>query len=155
MVTKPTPPLKIDLGSNDTRPPGFLTVDQFPPADFIVDLRERWPWEDSTVECLRAHDIIEHLPDKIHTMNEAWRVLKPGGVFDIAVPCFPSEGSVQDPTHVSFWCRRSFLYFEKGNPARERFAGHYGVTAAFQTVSAKEFTNADGKRLEISLKAVK
>jgi len=126
------------------------------PADQIVDLRGPWPWPDSSIEAIRAFDILEHLPDKIHTMNEAWRVLKPGGRFDIEVPTTDGRGAFQDPTHVSYWNRNSFMYYEHGNPHLTRFRASYGVRCAFRVVSAAETAYPDKVvKLHIVLEAVK
>jgi ubiquinone/menaquinone biosynthesis C-methylase UbiE len=103
-----------------------------PPADVVTGLSGPWPWPDSSIEEIRAYDIIEHLPDKIHTMNEAWRVLKPGGLFDIEVPTTDGAGAWCDPTHVSYWNRSSFDYYTAGNACRERFDRYYGVVARFR-----------------------
>ena len=67
---------RLNLGCCDNHKSGFINVDICPPADVVCDLREVWPWGESSIEMIRAHDIIEHLPDKVHTMNEIWRVLK-------------------------------------------------------------------------------
>ena len=85
--------MKLDLGCCDSRLEGFLSVDIVPPADVLCDLNERWPWDESSVGDIRAHDIIEHLPDKIHTMNEAYRVLVPGGRLDIEIPTTDGPGA--------------------------------------------------------------
>ena len=130
-------PVKLNLGCADRAIEGFLSVDIVPPADVIVDLRDfMWPWDNSSVECVVAHDIFEHLPDKRHTMNELWRVLKPGGRADICVPTAPGVGAWQDQTHASVWTAGDFEYYEKGNYARERFRGseYYGVRADFRIV---------------------
>src|SRR5262245_56125586 len=122
--------MKLNLGCCDAPLAGFINVDLFPgPGIERVDLREPWPWPDSSVEYVRAWDIIEHLPDKIFTMNELWRVLIPGGMAEIVVPTTDGSGAWQDPTHVSFWNRRSFLYYEAGNHYRERYARYYGIQA--------------------------
>ena len=71
--------MKLNLGAADRAIPGYLSVDISPPADVIADLSRRWPWLDSSVDEVVAFDVIEHLPDRIHTMNELHRVLKPGG----------------------------------------------------------------------------
>jgi SAM-dependent methyltransferase len=130
-------------------------VDIAPPADQIADLRYAWPWADSSLDFILAHDIVEHLPDKIFTMNEAWRVLRPGGRIEIAVPTTEGPGAFQDPTHRSYWNRRSFLYFEAGNPHRERFAARYGVAASFRAVSEATEQTENGPYLTIVLEAVK
>ena len=147
--------LRLNLGCCDALLPGWVNVDLLPPADQIADLRETWPWVDSSVDLVRAHDIIEHLPDKIHTMNELWRVLCPGGRAEIVVPTTDGPGAWQDPTHVSFWNRRSFLYFESGNYYRDRFAGRNGVRAAFRIIGESLQQTTDGPKLTILLEAVK
>jgi len=147
--------MKINLGCHERHLTGYLNVDRVPPADLIVDLSELWPWADSTVDHLFAHDIIEHLPNKIRTMNEAWRVLRPEGILEIAVPTTDGPGAWQDPTHVSYWNRRSFFYYEHGNFARERFAKSYGITASFRVLGEQLEQTPDGPRLSIALAAVK
>ena len=150
-------PMQINLGCSDAPLPGYLNVDiaAAPGVDQIVDLRQPWPWAGNTVSYIRAWDIIEHLPDKIFTMNEVWRVLAPGGRVEIAVPTTEGPGAFQDPTHVSFWNRRSFLYYEAGNPYRERFAQAYGIAAKFRILTERTDHSLDGPRLTILLEAVK
>jgi hypothetical protein len=149
--------VKLNLGCCDAPLPDFTNVDLVAgPGIQAVDLRTNpWPWQDSSVEHIRAWDIIEHLPDKILTMNELWRVLEPNGTVEIAVPTTDGPGAFQDPTHVSFWNRRSFLYYEAGNLYRERFAQHYGITASFRTLRERTDASIDGPRLTIVLQAVK
>lgn len=128
--------MKLNLGCADRRLDGFLNVDICPPADQLVDLAENWPWPESSADEVFAADIFEHLPDKRHTMNELWRVLKPGGLAKIEVPSAAhGAGAFCDPTHVSFWTASDFEYYEKGNYARERFRASYGIKADFRIVS--------------------
>lgn len=74
-----------------------------------------WPVEDGSVDAIRASHILEHVPagqDRIDIFNEAHRVLKPGGIFEVILPLFTgSWHAIADPTHVSFWVRESFHYF--------------------------------------------
>lgn len=148
--------MKLNLGCCDNHRAGYVNVDIVPPADQIVDLSVPWPWEDSSIEEIIAHDIIEHLPEPKRTMNEAWRVLKPDGLFDIDVPTTDGRGAWQDPGHLSFWNRNSFFYYEHGNPHLHRFAPQNGVRCAFRVVSSKESFLKDGvTKLHIVLAAVK
>lgn len=148
--------MKLNLGCCDALLPDYVNVDIVEaPGIEVVDLRERWPWQDNTIDCVRAWDIIEHLPDKIFTMNELWRVLRAGGTAEIAVPTTEGAGAFQDPTHVSFWNRRSFLYYEVGNPYRDRFASSYGIFAKFSVIGEHVENSVDGPRLTIVLQAVK
>ena len=148
--------MKLNLGCCDDLLDGYVNVDLVAaPGTVVADLRQPWPWEDDSVEQVRAWDIVEHLPDKIHTMNELWRVLAPGGTVEIAVPTTDGTGAFQDPTHVSFWNRRSFLYYEAGNAYRERFAHAYGIRAKFRTITERTDPSVDGPRLTIVLEAIK
>jgi SAM-dependent methyltransferase len=156
--------LWLNLGCSDNLLKDFINVDirRFSPEEarryecFRWDLSNRWYWEDSSVDYILARDIIEHLPDRILTMNEAWRVLKPGGLIQIEVPTTDGRGAFQDPTHVSFWNRNSFFYFEDGNPHRERFGKDYGITARFKIKQERQEKISDEVvKLYISLEAVK
>lgn len=148
--------MKLNIGCCNTLLPDFVNVDIVPgPGVEVVDLRKPWPWADNSIEHVRAWDIIEHLPDKIFIMNELWRVLKLGGTAEITVPTTEGPGAWQDPTHVSFWNRRSFLYYEAGNPYRERFARYYGIQAKFRIVQERTDHTQDGPRLTILLQAIK
>jgi SAM-dependent methyltransferase len=154
--------LWLNLGSGDDLLENFCNVDLVLPDPVPLkghvqqeDLRKPWVWLDSSIDFILAKDIIEHLPDKIHTMNEAHRVLKPGGRMQIEVPTTDGTGAFQDPTHVSFWNRRSFLYYEDGNIYRDRFANSYGVKARFKVLAETIAQTEDGPRLGILLEAVK
>ncbi len=123
--------MKINLGCSDRHLADHVNVDLVQPADVVADLSQPWPWEDSSADEIVAHDIIEHLPNKIFTMNEAYRVLKHGGKLDIVVPTTDGPGAFMDPTHCSYWHRNSFWYYTHGDAHRERFGKAYGVEARF------------------------
>jgi GT2 family glycosyltransferase len=125
------------------------------PGVIAPDLRKPWPWPDNSVEHVRAWDLLTHLPDKIFTMNELWRILQPRGTAEIILRTTDGAGAFQDPMAVSFWNRRSFLYYEAGDPYRERFARQYGIQAKFRTLQERIDPTADGPRLTIILQAVK
>ena len=148
--------MNLNLGCSDRHLPGYVNVDIVPPADELADLRQRWPWPDSSIAEIKAFDIIEHLPDKIHTMNELWRVLAPGGTVEIEVPTTEGRGADQDPQHCSYWNRNSFFYYTAGNPHRERFGTAYGVQARFRVLSQRTARLPDEVvKLTIVLAAVK
>lgn len=107
-----------DLGGGINPHLGYTSVDKRPEADIECNLAGRWPFEDNSVGVLRAYHIFEHLPDPIHTMNEAYRVLAPGGWLFIEVPSTDGRGAFQDPTHCSFWNYNSFAYYTDASMAR-------------------------------------
>jgi len=148
--------MKLNLGCCDRHLDDHINVDRVDPADVVTDLSERWPWEDNSIEEIAAYDIIEHLPNKIFTMNEAYRVLAPGGLLKIGVPTTDGPGAFQDPTHISFWHRNSFWYYTHGDAHRERFGKSYGVEARFLVKHEEAQQGMAGIRyLIIHLEAVK
>jgi len=132
--------MKLNLGCADVLLKDYINVDVGPPADCIWDLTQYpWPWETSTVTHVIAHDIIEHLPDRISTMNELWRVMSPGAQAEIIVPsASKGAGFAQDPTHKSQWCMNSFQYYQSGSYAVQRLSGLYGITARFKILDIEE-----------------
>ncbi len=148
---------KIDLCG------GIDTYQDYTPLDLSLghDLDERWPLADNSVGVIRAFDAIEHLKSPVHTMNEAHRVLAPGGFLLIRVPsttgpmirtpiagtivgpdggefhwvASAGRGAFQDPTHVSFWNENSFWYYTKSSHARYVPK----ITARFQVAKLRTF----------------
>jgi len=120
---------KIDLGAAHGKPEGYEGVDLVN-ADITADLNKKWPFEDSSVGMIRANDIFEHLPNKIHTMNEAYRVLVDGGLLLVMVPSTEGRGAFQDPTHNTFWNINSFWYYT--NPFYAKYVPE--IKCKFQVV---------------------
>lgn len=102
--TLPPPPLKLDIGCGTRKQAGFLGVDRiaFAGVDVVMDVSaDKWPWPDSTVDEIHASHFLEHLTasQRIHFINEAWRVLKPGGKAHIITPHWCSNRAFGDLTH--------------------------------------------------------
>ena len=131
----------IDLGCGTHKAEGFIGVDVVAAdgVDVIANLNGYFPFPDNSVDFIKAHDIIEHLPDRIHTMNEIWRILKPDGIVDISVPSTDGRGAFQDPTHVSFWNINSFMYYcQEFPPYLAGCQSHYGFKGEFSIVNIEE-----------------
>ena len=107
--------MKLDLGSCSWPQEGYLGVDirPFKNVSVVADLSKGWPFKDNSIDELRASHVFEHLPDTIHTLAEALRVLRPGGVCRIEVPSTEGPGAFQDPTHKSFWNLNTFMYLDR------------------------------------------
>jgi glycosyltransferase involved in cell wall biosynthesis len=108
----------IDLCGGVDPALGYLPVDRHTDVGLECDLDGPWPIADGSVGVIRASDAVEHLRDPVHTMNEAWRVLAPGGYLLVDVPSTNGLGAFCDPTHVSFWNRLSFRYYTEARFAR-------------------------------------
>ncbi|RPH38349.1 methyltransferase domain-containing protein [bacterium] len=131
--------MKLNLGACDRAIPGYLSVDIAPPADVVADLSKPWPWENDSVEAVKAYQVFEHIADSIHVMNELWRVCRKGALVEIEVPSAShGAGAFQDPTHKSFWTKNTFQYFEDGAAERERFGERYGIMARFKVRNVRE-----------------
>lgn len=113
---------RIEIGGGTTTQPGWVNLDSrngSPGWNFEAQ-RGDWPTPDSTVDHIRASHVLEHVPagePRLTIFNEAWRVLRPGGIFEVVLPLLITESglptwhALADPTHVSLWCRESFHYF--------------------------------------------
>lgn len=132
--------MRLDLGGRFNSPKGYTSVD-LQDAYVIADLMNPWPFEDDSVGVLRAYHVLEHLPDTIHFMNEAYRVLAPGGLLLIEVPSTNHPAAFADPTHVRFFNTLSFNYFT--TEAKARFIRpHY--MGRFQKSRIVEYAWPDG-----------
>ena len=129
--------LQVDIGCGSRKPEGFIGVDIYPwpGVDIVADLTKKFPFPDKTVDELRAYDCLEHLPNIIHSMNEIWRICKPGAIVDILVPSTDGRGAFQDPTHVSFWNINSFMYYSIEYPPYLELCRSYGFQGAFSIIS--------------------
>ncbi len=132
--------IRVDLGCGASKPEGFIGVDRYARSgvDVVADLSQRFPFSDSSVDVVRAYDVVEHLVDRLHTMNEIWRVCKPNATVDIFVPSTDGRGAFQDPTHVSFWNLNSFRYYCVEFPGYLELCRGYGFQGAFQLLHLEE-----------------
>lgn len=111
--------LKIDFGCGKNKRAGFIGVNSrsFDGVDVVLDIgKNPWPWADGSVEEAHASHFVEHLnaPERIHFVNELYRVLIPGGKASIIVPHWGSCRAYGDLTHQwppvsEFW----FYYLSK------------------------------------------
>lgn len=53
------------------------------------DVQERLPYDDSCFDRVVVIHVLEHLPNLPATLDESLRVLKPGGLFTVVLPCDP------------------------------------------------------------------
>lgn len=97
--------LKINLGGGLKKFEGFLSLDydELVNPDYVVNLDDvniRLPFDDNTVEEIKAHHILEHIGDGfIPLMKELYRVAEHGCILDIIVPHHFHEVYYGDPTH--------------------------------------------------------
>jgi SAM-dependent methyltransferase len=84
--------------------------------DIVWDLnRFPWPFEDSSFDFIDCTDVLEHLDDIVHVMEEIHRVGRSGALVQIATPHYSSSNSFTDPTHRHHLGIFSFDYFTGEN----------------------------------------
>lgn len=146
MTKYPNPPQeeekRVDFGSggNKTKAPGHIGIDITPleGVDIVMSLDDpnlKLPFEDNSITAARAHQFVEHITNIIPFMNEAYRVLKPGGLIEFSTPIAGSNPFWQDPTHKRGFIKRTFDYFcddQTTEDAREE----YGITSKFKMVDS-------------------
>lgn len=128
------PAIRLNLGCGYDHKPGYVNIDNRAEVgpDLIFDALDIFPFDDNSVDEIRAYDFLEHIPigQTIKVITEIWRVLKPGGLFESFTPSTDGRGAFQDPTHVSFWNRNSWLYYS--DPGCRTL---YGIKADFEIES--------------------
>jgi SAM-dependent methyltransferase len=133
-----TPPklIKLDLGCGKNKAsPEHLGVDsiKFDGVDVVCDLLEEldptefvkknqfrkfkaWPWDDNSVDEVHCSHFIEHTDarERIHFLNELYRILKPGAKATIIGPHWSSRRATGDLSHA--WPPLSefaFYYYDR------------------------------------------
>jgi hypothetical protein len=110
---------RLDFGCGANKREGFTGVDviAFPGVDVVLDIATAvWPWADGSVAEAHASHFVEHLTgrERVHFVNELYRVLAPGATCTIIVPHWASCRAYGDYTHQwppvsEFW----FYYLSK------------------------------------------
>jgi len=80
----------------------------FPEAVTVVaDCQRRLPYEDASFDRAIAIHVLEHLPNLPGALDEIARLLKPGGVFSVVIPC---EGGLGYSMGRRVTSQRAFEY---------------------------------------------
>lgn len=119
--------LKLDLACGNSKRDGCFGIDKekLPGVDHVMDLQQ-FPWdiESESVEEIHCSNYLEHIPHNVNNpndkrdgliqfMDEAYRILKPGGKLFVQVPYGSSFRAYGDPTHERYLVDMSFYYYNK------------------------------------------
>ena len=128
--------MKVDIGGGNNPKEGFKCMDIIPEADYQINLeKDRFPFENDSIDEYHSQHTFEHIDNIIHIMNEVYRTLKPNGIITIKVPHKDCELAWQDPTHKRFWVMESFKYFCGKYILKYKL--NYGITCCFLPVDIK------------------
>ena len=111
--------LKLNLGAGNDIRSGWINHDisNLDGIDVVHDLNSKpWPWSECFFDEIAAHDVIEHLDDFVQTIEELWRVMKPGSLLDVRVPYMGSWSFYADPTHKRAFHETTFMHFDPTSP---------------------------------------
>ena len=107
--------INIDLGCGNFCKKGFTGLDYVKccgDVKYVVDLnKEKLPFRNNSVDSFYSSNVLEHLEDPEKTIREAYRFLKVGGKFEIAVPYFSHPNAV-GPGHRNYWNFSSLTIFD-------------------------------------------
>jgi SAM-dependent methyltransferase len=95
---------KLCLGCGNEPLAGAVNHDRIkhrPEVDVAHDLNHLpWPWGDRSFDLIVAASVFEHLDiDLVKSVDECWRILRPGGQLYLKLPHWQSDVSWRDPTH--------------------------------------------------------
>jgi SAM-dependent methyltransferase len=126
MITEPI--LRLNLGCGPKPLVGFVNVDfvQLPGVDVKHDLSEfPWPWADNSVDYVYTTHYLEHAKDITATLEEIYRIMRPGTHLYIEVPYAHGWTWIRNITHINHFCWSSFGDWED-RPERAQLS-NYGL----------------------------
>ena len=105
-----------------------------------IESSQEIPLPDGSIDSISGFDFLEHLGrgngssqnEFIGFMNEAFRILRPGGLLFLVTPAFPSPAAFQDPTHVNFITVDTVKYFLGPNATAQSMG--YGFKGSFKLI---------------------
>jgi len=134
------------------------------PAAELIPIQGRMPFPTDSIESIISHHALEHVGGGfIRLMDECYRILKPGGIFRIIVPLFPSHSAMADPDHKRVFLEGSFKSFcgdGEGNSWLESFSTPYTMARFKETHLAITerslypnvwWTEADAREMRVTL----
>jgi SAM-dependent methyltransferase len=119
----------LNLGCGTVAQPGCVNVDivDYPGVDVVHDLDVTpWPFPDNQFAQVYAKHVFEHLRYPVAFMQQAHRVLSPGGLLHIEVPDWQSKNAYTDPTHVRFCTDETWDYWTVGTGFHGKWNALYG-----------------------------
>lgn len=110
--------MKLNLGCGTDIKQGYVNLDiiKREGVDVVHNLDSYpYPFPDNHFDEIIAIHLLEHVDDFLKTLEELYRILKPGGKIKAIVPYFSSTGAFQDPTHKHFFSKDTLTLYVLNN----------------------------------------
>lgn len=144
----------LDLGCGKNITPPFADgIDiQDCGQRFICDIdNDKFPIHNETYDTIHAWNVLEHIRNKVHVLNECHRVIKRGGIMEVVVPDFAHhvETAIADPTHISFWVAGTFSQYLCGT------RGLNLMISKWEMVECRNYTEVNDNLLIVKMRRPK
>jgi SAM-dependent methyltransferase len=106
--------IRLDFGGRARRVRA-LRVDRVPRegVHILADLRPDLPFCDESVDEVFLERSLAHVEDFVGTLEELWRICKPGALIHLRLPHGSSSWAVaRDPRHSRAYALETFNYFD-------------------------------------------
>ena len=81
-----------------------------------------WPWEDDSFDKIVSISVFEHLQiNLLQSVDECWRILRPGGILFIKLPHWKHDNAYVDPTHYWRFSPHTLKMFVPGTKLGDRY----------------------------------
>ncbi len=114
---------KLNLGCGPDYRRGWVNFDsnQGVRAD-VYGKMESMPLRDDCFDYVLTQHSLEHTEDFFKTMEEIWRVCKPGAIIEITVPHFTSIFAQKEPSHRFYFGIDSFRNLTLDPTCEQKYA---------------------------------
>lgn len=110
---------------------GGNQIDRWENYDSEVDISQPLPREDNSYDFVFAEHVVEHLdpPRAFRFFMECHRILKPGGVFRVAVPSVARIYQEADDTYLNWLVEMGYGEATKEDAIKSIVLNHYHLSA--------------------------
>lgn len=128
---------KLNLGCGKDILKDHVNIDfvKSPGVDIVFDLnKKRWPFKDNEFDEIFCSHILEHIDTILDSLNEIYRISKPGAIIKIKAPYYCSSLALGDLTHKNRFCYRTF---EAWSIDKKGEWTDYGLNVKFRILKRK------------------
>ena len=94
---------------------GWINIDirKCVSPDMLLDIgKDKFPFDDNSVDRVKAVHVMEHISNLNHTMKEIYRVCADKAEVEIISPYWTHHTAFDDPSHIRFITERTFCFYD-------------------------------------------